>query len=74
DNGNAWFTQNLGWVQDAYAEINRWNQDPSHQKIRALLLYRWLRQGEGGDKWGISQNQGVQQDFVQALQHRYRWV
>jgi len=74
DNGNAWFTQNLGWVQDAYAEINRWNQDPTHQKIRALLLYRWLRQGEGGDKWGISQNQGVQQDFVQALQHRYRWV
>ncbi|MFQ5856071.1 MAG: LysM peptidoglycan-binding domain-containing protein [Anaerolineae bacterium] len=74
DNGATWFTQNLHWVQDAYAEINRWNQHPAHQKIRALLLYRWRREAEGGDKWGISGNEGVKEDFQQALQHRYRWV
>jgi hypothetical protein len=72
--GDTWFTQNLGWVQDAYAEIDRWNQDPTHQKIRALLLYRWRRVPEGGDKWGISHNESVKEDFRQALQRRYRWV
>lgn len=72
--GATWFTQNLGWVQDAYAEIDRWNQDPTHQKIRALLLYRWRREAEGGDRWGFSHNEGVKQDFRQALQHRYRWA
>lgn len=70
----TWFTRNLGWVQDAYAEIDRWNQDPAHQKIRALLLYRWWRREEGGDEWGISRNEEVKRDFSQALQHRYRWV
>lgn len=72
--GATWFTQNLGWVQDAYAEIDRWNQDPTHQKIRALLLYRWRTEAEGGDKWGISHNEGVKEGFRQALQHQYRWV
>ncbi|MFQ5858152.1 MAG: FimV family protein, partial [Anaerolineae bacterium] len=71
--GATWFKQNLGWVQDAYAEINDWNSDPNNQKIRALLLYRWRTEIEGGDRWGISRNEGVLQDFMQALQHRYRW-
>lgn len=70
----TWFPQNLGWVQDAYAEINRWNQGPAHQKIRALLLYRWKTTDQGGDKWGFSHNEGVKQDFRQALQHEYRWA
>lgn len=72
--GATWFAQNLGWVQDAYAEINRWNQGPTQQKIRALLLYRWRREAEGGDKWGISHNDGVKQDFSQALHHEYKWA
>lgn len=72
--GATWFTQNLGWVQDAYAEIDRWNQTPGNQRIRALLLYRWWRREEGGDEWGISRNEGVKEDFRLALQHRYRWT
>lgn len=72
--GATWFPQDLGWVQDAYAEIDRWNQNPAHQTIRALLLYRWRRETEGGDRWGFSHNEGVKQDFRQALQHRYRWA
>lgn len=72
--GATWFSQNLGWVRDAYAEINRWNQDPSHQTIRALLLYRWLTTDQGGDKWGFSNNEAVKEDFRQALQEGYKWV
>ncbi len=72
--GATWFTQNLGWVQEAYAEINEWNQNPQNQKIRALLLYRWRRTEEGGDAWGFSRNEAVKEDFRRALQHRYQWA
>jgi hypothetical protein len=71
--GATWFPQNIGWVRDAYAEIDRWNQDPLHQKIRALLLYRWRTEQEGGDRWGISHLSSIHDDFRQALAHQYRW-
>ena len=69
-NQNApWQDSNNGWVQEAYAEINRWNSDPSHQKIRCMLLYRW----EQHDMWYIAGKTGVINDFRDALQHEYRW-
>lgn len=71
--GATWFPQNIGWVRNAYAEIDRWNQNPANQKIRALLLYRWRTAPEGGDRWGISHLPGVEADFRQALRDRYRW-
>ncbi|MBC7317219.1 MAG: hypothetical protein H5T70_12415, partial [Chloroflexi bacterium] len=60
-----------GWIQQAYAEINRWNSDPTRQKIRALILYRWEQYP--GDIWYIRGKNGVIEDFRAALQHDYRW-
>ncbi len=71
-NQNAsWEDLNRGWVQAAYAEINRWNSNASRQPIRALLLFRWER--HAGDVWHISGKNQVIADFSQALQKDYRW-
>jgi len=71
DQNVAWLDANNGWVQEAYAEINRWNSDVTHQKIRSLILYRWER--FQGDIWYIRGRQGVIDDLRAALQHEYRW-
>ncbi len=69
DQDVAWLNQNSGWVQQAYGEINWWNQQTGNQQIRALALYRWPRI----DKWHIEGKQGVIDDFKQALTFDYRW-
>jgi len=71
DQNIAWVDVNNGWVQEAYAEINRWNSDPTHQKICCMLLYRWEKYG--GDIWHIRDKREVINDFRAALQHEYRW-
>ena len=69
DQDIAWLDRNNGWVQAAYAEIDRWNRQPAAQQIRALLLYRWRRD----DKWYIDGKNGVMDDFRAALANDYRW-
>jgi len=69
DQTGPWAHSNTGWVQAAYAEIDRWNQDPTHQKIRCLLLYRWLPH----DQWSFKDIQEIKDDFSAALEHDYRW-
>lgn len=69
DQNLVWANVNNGWIQEAYAEINRWNSDPTHQKIRCMLLYRWERH----DMWHIRGKREVVNDFRAALQHEYRW-
>jgi len=64
----GWVNKNKGWVQAAYAEINRWNSAPHAPQIHCLLLYRWT-----GDEWAIKHKGEVQKDFKQALAHDYRW-
>ncbi|MFO7916682.1 MAG: LysM domain-containing protein [Anaerolineae bacterium] len=71
DQNIAWVDVNNGWVQEAYTEINRWNGDVTHQRIRSLILYRWER--HTGDIWYIQGKRGVINDFREALQHEYRW-
>ena len=71
DQNIAWVDANRGWTQEAYAEIDRWNGDGSHQRIRCLLLYRW--ETHQGDIWGIRGKDGVIDDFRAALQHEYKW-
>ena len=66
-----WADVNQGWVQEAYAEINRWNSDATRQKIRCMLLYRWEK--HAADKWWIQDKSEVINDFRGALQHEYRW-
>lgn len=69
DQVGAWADVNTGWVQRAYAEIDRWNRQAGTQKIRALALYQWPE----GSRWSIADKSGVIADFVSALDHNYRW-
>ncbi len=68
---SSWEDVNRGWIQAAYAEINRWNSDASRQPIRALLLFRW--ENHAGEVWHISGKNQVLADLGQALQKGYRW-
>ena len=71
DQNVAWLDVNSGWVQEAYAEINRWNSGITHQKIRCLVLYRWEK--HQNDIWSIQDKGQVIEDFRGALRHEYRW-
>lgn len=68
DQGGPWENVNRGWIQAAYAEIDRWNRQNT-QKIQALVLYRWPQL----DRWHIKGKEGVIEDFRVALRHDYRW-
>lgn len=70
--GQAWLDVNNGWVRNAYAEINTWNQTNS-QKIRALALFRWDQATENGLSYSFQTLQGVKDDFAQARAMGYRW-
>lgn len=65
----AWSDINSGWVQRAYAEVDRWNRQPGTQKIRCVALYRWPKL----DRWSIEGKNGVIADFLSALNQDYRW-
>jgi len=69
DQDAPWLDQNNGWVQAAYAEINRWNQQAGAQQIHALALYRWPPY----DQWYIQGKQGVIDGFLDAMRNDYRW-
>lgn len=64
----GWLNRDSGWVQAAYAEIDRWNDTPYVPQIHCLLLYRWT-----GDAWAIERLDRLHQDFRQALRRDYRW-
>jgi hypothetical protein len=65
---NGWINKRSGWIQAAYAEINRWNDMPHAQQIQCYLIYRWT-----GDEWAIEGMGEVQADFKEALGNDYRW-
>lgn len=69
DQDVPWLDQNTGWVRNAYAEINWWNQQTGNQQIRALILYRW----PNIDRWVIETKPGVIADFRAAMANDYRW-
>ena len=71
DQNISWVDVNQGWIQEAYAEIDRWNANPLNQKIRALILYRWEKYA--GDVWHIRDKSQIIDDFRAALRHEYRW-
>jgi hypothetical protein len=66
---DAWLDAPNEWVQTAYDEINAWNQIPSQQTIRALILYRWPY----FDKYYIEGKTHVTADFQAAQRHGYKW-
>jgi hypothetical protein len=65
-----WLERSIGWIQAAYGEVNWWNRTAGNQPIRALVLYRWLR---NIDRWGIEGKGAVVEDFQAALLNDYRW-
>ena len=69
DEDQPWEDANQGWIKEAYAEINRWNQTPGNQQIRSLILYRW----PNFDRWVMETKGGVIDDFKEALANDYRW-
>lgn len=69
DQNDAWLDEPNTWVQAAYAEINDWNQDPDHQAIRAVILYRWPKY----DPYFIVGKGHVIDDFRRAQSHVYTW-
>lgn len=64
-----WADANTGWVQAMYAELNKWNSDPNHQRIYCSLLFRWA----AFDGWQIRDKGGVLDDLKQAAQKKYKW-
>jgi hypothetical protein len=65
-----WAGGQNGWVQTAYAEVNRWNQQPCAQQIRTLILYRWSRD----DIFSILARPPVQNDVRATIANTdYRW-
>lgn len=69
DQDKPWLDRNTGWVQNAYGEINWWNQQPGAQQIRCLALYRWPNH----DQWGFCDKVGVHDDLRVAVQRGYQW-
>ncbi len=67
----GWADSSADWVQRVYTEINAWNRHEGNQQIRALALYRWAQ--SPGDRWQLSQHQGVLQDLRLALEDQYQW-
>lgn len=67
DQNDPWLDQNNGWVQEAYAEIDRWNQE-NNQQIRCLALYRWSH-----DQWAFGDKQGVKAGLSEAIAKDYQW-
>ncbi len=65
-----WSGGENGWVQAAYAEIARYNNQPHAQQIQCLLLYRWSRD----DIYSIVDKPGVQNDICATIRTTdYRW-
>lgn len=69
DQNQPWVNANTGWVQAAYAEINRWNANPGIQQIRSMVLYRWPNY----DQYGFEKKSGVHEDFRAAMKNDYQW-
>ncbi|MGC8879660.1 MAG: N-acetylmuramoyl-L-alanine amidase [Anaerolineae bacterium] len=61
------------WVQAAYEEIDRWNQQYPERQIRSLILYRWDGPQDEAEQWSIQHHPAVIEDFCRALANNYRW-
>ena len=66
-------SRTIQWIQNAYSEINAWNQNASNQKIRALTLFRWPDVWEGDRNYCVSCVGSAVEGFRRALGNDYRW-
>jgi hypothetical protein len=68
DQNEPWADVNSGWVKEAYAEIDAWNQN-NKQQIWCMCLYRWPNY----DQYVIEGKRGVIEDFKEAIAQGYKW-
>lgn len=68
DQVNAWDNRNIGWIQEAYEEIDFWNHTVQNQKIFCLCIYRTNKD----DQWSIANKDQVKADFRQAVERGYQ--
>lgn len=68
-NPDGWQDTNNGWIQEAYKEIDRWNQT-NQQQIVCLAFYRWPN--EDRQQFWIGSKPGVVEDFGQSFAGRYQ--
>jgi hypothetical protein len=64
-----WANTDSGWVKNMYAEVDRWNSNPNHQRIYCALLFRW----EAHDGWQIKDKRGVLEDLKAAARKKHKW-
>jgi hypothetical protein len=65
-----WAGGQNGWVQAAYAEVDRYNWQAHAQQSQALILYRWSRD----DAYSIVDKPGVRHDLRATIESTdYRW-
>jgi len=71
----GWENSNVGWIHAAYKEIAEWNDDPTHQPIQALILFRWQAASDYPE-WNLQDKLALQDDFAAALAEgcRVRWT
>lgn len=66
---SSWSDNPGNWIQQMYAEVNKWNGTFGNQKILGACLFRWARHD---DRWDMSRHSRAVDDFRAALQHDYR--
>ena len=67
----GWHDSSINWIQNAYAEINAWNADNSHQPIQSLILFRWFTLSDHPE-WGLQNKPALINDFQAALNAGYQ--
>ena len=66
---HTWADDHSGWIQQMYAELDKWNHTFGNQRILGACMFRWARHD---DKWDLSRHSNAVDDFRQALTHDYR--
>ncbi len=66
---SSWQDDPGDWIQQMYAEVDKWNKGFGNQKILGACPFRWARHD---DRWDMSRHSRAVDDFRAALQHDYR--
>lgn len=68
-------SEDRGYFQAMYREVDAWNQGHPRQKIRAVTPYRWTENDDGsGRDFCIGCSDGLKQDLRRAMAEGARWT
>lgn len=66
---SSWQDDPGDWIQQMYAEVDKWNKGFGNQKILGACPFRWAKHD---DRWDMSRHSRAVDDFRAALQRDYR--